>query len=87
MQPNADVTVRAVFREPSLGFFKLLLMVSTMSVMLYGIQQRKKTTTRDKITMLDRCLWRPLEPRCSRSRIQEQQMISVTVGSRKPRMW
>lgn len=57
-----------------------------MSVMLYGIQQRKKTATRDKITTMDLCFWRPWELRCSRSRIKEQQIIRVAAGSRKP-MW
>lgn len=64
------------------GSLELLLKVSTVSAMLYGIQQRKKTTSSTRMNMTALCFRRPLE----RSRIQEQQVIRAA-ASRKLSVW
>lgn len=69
-----EVIILAFSRDdltPQVSLLLPELTVSTMRVMLYGVQQRKKTTTTAMMTLKAFCFWRPWEPHRNCRRMQE----------------
>lgn len=69
-----EVIILAFSRDdltPQVSLLLPELTVSTMRVMLYGVQQRKKTTTTAMMTLKAFCFSRPREPHRNRRRMQE----------------